>query len=168
MSGKRLLQSQDTKSEAQLIRDEIQAQPVEFYFVFSESHRTYAWWQKPFMLFSRGKFGHVAGFMQAGSGVLHVEPMLKRILLAVETDPDDKNKHLSAYATATTMARCGFVVVKHEFHPKLSGWQLITYCVPSCVSVVKVISGFLSFSLTPKGLYNHLLRSGAELVTIQQ
>lgn len=135
---------------------------MEAYFVFSASSDLSPRWQKPFLWFSPKNIRHVDVFFQSGPFILRAEPRLRYCSFVTEYWTDPPLEPIPADLYARALVGQGKVVVKHKFRRNI--WN-ITNILPTCVSLVKILTGYNSYTLTPFGLYKSLLKDGAEVIT---
>lgn len=135
----------------------------EWYFGFCDAleERT-PLWQKLAMRDHPKHLQHVYAFAQVGDNVLFVEPSQKRIEFVVK-HPVDDCPVMSANALAVELTKVGHTIVRHNFVPNIRGKKSVWNWLPSCVTVVKVATGFGSFATTPKGYLHDLIAHGGYL-----
>ncbi len=135
----------------------------EWYFGFCQAidSRT-PWWQKLAMHDHPKHLQHVYAFTQVGPHVLFVEPDRTRIEFVVK-HPTENLPVMRADALARELTEVGHTVVRHKYVPNISGKKSIWNWIPSCVTVVKVATGFGSLATTPKGYLHDLIANGGYL-----
>lgn len=102
-------------------------------------------------------YHHCFAFCDLGEGMIMVDPNLHTLKMT--------GYDCSAHFMAKYLAEEGAVVVSCEFKTKLVGWKALTNISPTCVTAVKIATGFYSSAITPYGLFKDLLRNGGEVVT---
>lgn len=121
---------------------------VTWYYCFTELCNDAPWWMKFATIFSPKWCGHVLCFSQAGPHILFVEPCPSQLKLDIKYD----SKPLDADSAALVLIEEGYTVLRstHQFnYPRLS-------LIPSCVTIVKTVSGYRTPAFTPYGLYKAL------------
>lgn len=133
----------------------------EWYFAFCKNTTHIPWWQKPFVRNHPENITHAYAFTQVGPCVLFVEPHRDRIDFTMKY-PENDHTHLSAHRLAIELGEAYHTVIRHEFVPDLQDKRSWLNFIPTCVSVVKVSSGYPSLAVTPYGLLKCLMKRGAE------
>ena len=136
---------------------------VHWYFGFCANEERIPYWQRFFLRRDPKHITHVYAFCQCGNFVLFVEPTLHKIDFTIKF-AENQEEGLCAYNLAHQIANAGHIVVKHEFSPNIRGKKTIWNWIPSCVSVVKVATGYASTARTPLKLLHCLLRDGGEFI----
>jgi hypothetical protein len=135
----------------------------QWYFGFCAVPDDLPWYFKLFIYKTPTHQRHTYTFCQAGPYVLFVEPTLQKINFTIK-HPNDGSDYLCAEKIAKELVSHNHTVVKHSFEPSIRGKNTAFNFIPSCVSVVKVASGFASLAVTPARLLKCLLNDGAKLV----
>lgn len=104
---------------------------------------------------------HVLVFFQQGPFIQRIQPLIHAVDLSVEFWTDPPLEPIPAEVYAKIWVDKGAVVVRIDTERNI--WN-ITNSLPSCVSVVKVMTGFNSYAITPYGLYKDLLRRGGQQI----
>lgn len=102
-------------------------------------------------------FTHCMAFFQQGPFIQRIEPLRNKCELSIEFWTDPPLEPIPAELYAEVWAQKGAIVVRHDFERNF--WN-ISNLLPSCVSLVKILTGYNSYTFTPYGLYKDLLRNG--------
>lgn len=105
---------------------------------------------------------HVLAFCQSGRSIQFAEPMCNRLDLNIAL-PDDKET-LHAIDVASYYKRYGATVVLFRGHVDYRTAKAVSCIVPSCVSIIKIVTGFMSWAQTPMGYFKHLIRNGGKVL----
>ena len=135
----------------------------EWYFAFSKSLEDVPWYFKLATWRAPEGLRHVYAFSQTGQFVLFVEPSLTKVELVVKY-PNDGSDYLCGDSLARELVSHGHTVVKHKYQPNIRGKKSLFNFLPTCVSVVKVATGYSSLAVTPVQLLGCLLNNGAKLM----
>lgn len=135
----------------------------EWYFAFCENHGDIPKWQQWFVRKDPEHMQHVYAFSQSGACVLFVEPSRDKIDFVIKY-PEPEFPLYWADITAKELVSVGHTVVRHKFIPKINDKKSLWNWIPTCVTVVKVSTGFPSSAWTPKHLFEDLIEDGAELI----
>lgn len=133
----------------------------EWYFGFTANGDALPWWQDLALKGHPDHLKHVYAFSQVGGFVLFVEPEWSKVDFTVKYP--SQGQLCDASEMASELVKFGHVIVKHTYFPDINK-RWIFSMVPSCVSVVKVATGFSSCAVTPRGLLRALINSGAEVI----
>ena len=128
-----------------------------WYIAFCENETQLPWWMNIFLINSPKHITHTYCFSQAGDNVLFVEPTMSKVNFSVKQAP------ACAASIAQEIADYGHIVVRHTFTPDITFAKSIWNLIPSCVTVVKIATGFGSNSWTPRGLLHDLISKGAHV-----
>lgn len=130
----------------------------EWYFCFSPNAQKLPWYQRFAMRNEPEEVRHTYAFSQVGNTVLFVEPYFDKIDFVIKEAP------CLAIDCAQQIANAGHLVLHHRFSPNIRGKSSIWNFIPSCVTVVKVSTGFDSSAKTPMQLVNDLIKKGADVI----
>lgn len=111
------------------------------------------------------RFGHVWAFTEVHGSTLMFDPFNGGYFSAVtKLDP-----HLTESGMGITPVILASAILREE------GMTLLRYkarlpqtkphvsnCIPSCVTMLKLLVGVRAWAMTPRQLYKHLLKNGAE------
>lgn len=139
----------------------------EWYFAFSESTEDLPWWQRLALMGDPEHIRHTYAFTQMGDYVLFVEPHRTKIDFVLKY-PDEDFPKMCANTMAQELVSHGHIVVKHVYIPNIRGVKSIWNFIPSCVSVVKVATGYNSLARSPKQLLHCLIKNGANLIFAEE
>lgn len=101
-------------------------------------------------------YQHVSLLCPLGANSLLIDPMQDRVEILAFAEGID--------VTVSNLKKEGILVIRYKQHIDESKVRSIYNIVPSCVSLVKVLSGIKAPVVTPLGLARHLLKSGGEFV----
>lgn len=132
----------------------------EWYFAFCHNEVEIPKWQQFFVRKDPPNLQHVYAFTQAGPNVLLVEPYRDRIDFTVKY-PTPDFQEMCADQIAHELMSFGHTVVKHKFIPNINSVKSLWNWIPTCVTVVKVATGYPSSAWTPRQLLEELLTDGA-------
>ena len=130
----------------------------EWYFGFCANVSELPWYQRFAMRRDSEVLRHVYTFAKVGDTVLFVEPYRNRIDFTVKQSPN------CVETAAQEISDAGHLVLHHTFEPEIGGKSSLWNIIPSCVTVVKVSTGYASYARTPKQLFNCLLNNGAKVI----
>ena len=134
----------------------------EWFFAFCQNEVEIPKWQQFFVRNDPENLQHVYAFTQAGPNVLFVEPYRDRIDFTIKY-PTPDFEHMWAEKIAQELMSFGHTVVKHKFIPNINSVKSLWNWIPTCVTVVKVATGYPSSAWTPRQLLEELLANGATL-----
>ncbi len=126
---------------------------VEWYFAFCKAEYRSFWvrWLRP-------DFSHCLCFAQSGNSVILAEPTREALIVK-----NYENTHAAYFARE--LAAGEFKVVRARYYIDMKKKLLYAGSLwPSCVNVVKVVSGYRCNAQTPYALYRHLIRTGGKLI----
>lgn len=135
----------------------------EWYFAFCDNEMDLPPWQKFFVRNDPAGLQHVYAFCQIGEFVLFVEPYRNKLDFVIKY-PTEDHKVMCAKQAAQEISNYGHTVVRHVFKPSIVGKKTRWNWLPTCVTVIKVATGFASNAWTPKHLLHDLFRNGADII----
>ena len=133
-----------------------------WYIAFTDDRRMELWWTK----YLKKDFGHCIAFAQTGKFVTCVEPLWHKVDLQTYFSESDANKPLSAEMVALAWVKLGYrvVEVKTKIDSSLS-MRHIWNVVPTCVTLIKILTGVRGFAFTPYQLFRLALKRGGVEIT---
>lgn len=143
-------------------QDDAPHQNVQKWFVAFTSYRG----QNPLYKLLLGKgFGHVFVFSKLADGVLLIDPQEGGVLVYSVNPPGGKQHgpHLSAFIKALMLKLPDLTLIEVP-GVKPQGHKHPAMFFPSCVTAIKAVLCRQSWAVTPKGLFNRLVRDGGNVI----
>lgn len=101
---------------------------------------------------------HCYCFAQVGPFVQIINPGQDALEIGIKAQDD--GSELDAVEYAGQRYQAGDIVLEYTSVPETMKWRSVW--TPTCVSLVKAVIGYNSFSITPKQLMRALLKDGAD------
>lgn len=133
-----------------------------WYFGFCENQNPLPWYQSIALRNHPAELTHCYAFTQLGQFVLFVEPSRSKVDFTIKY-PTDYTEHCNADIMAIELTMHNHTIVRHTYKQEITGKKTFFNFIPSCVTVVKVATGYRSSALTPKRLFEDLVLDGGHL-----
>ena len=136
----------------------------EWYVAFSDTDEPQPWLYR---IFTRKGFEHVECFAEGyNKTIISISSGLSGITPGILFNEEDPAYGIPPEALAFGYLAKGARVLRYSCeHSDRTACLHLANFVPSCVTLTKGILGFKSWAISPKGLFNDLLRKGAVEIT---
>jgi hypothetical protein len=137
-----------------------------WYIAFTDDRRVELWWTK----FLKRDFGHCMAFAQTGAFVTVIEPLWHTVQIETYFNQDDPKAGLSAELVALSWVDMGYKVVEVKTKVDFSlSIRHIWNIIPTCVTLIKTLTGLRGWGFTPYQLYKlALARGGIEITETER
>lgn len=136
-----------------------------WYLAFVDDRRLELWWTK----FLKKGFGHCMCFAQTGPFVTVIEPLWHTVQVETYWKNEDPKAGLSAEWVALSWVDMGYTVVEMKTKIDFSlSIRHIWNIIPTCVTLVKTLTGVRGFAFTPYQLFKLAVKQGGTVLTKEE
>jgi len=126
-----------------------------WYLVFTPNRNRLPWWQKVFVSKHDNVFQHVSIVGPCGDSTIFLDPTPTHIDISYVNEPYPVKELIDIRYPYNTTVRFSHV-------PETA--RSLQNAIPSCVSFVKATMGLRCRSVTPYGLFKHVIKNGGEVI----